>query len=172
MKKEELQLKNILSFLDKHLERICMGILFVVMFIVVFLGIVTRLMNKPISWTEEASRLAFVWMIFFGLSFGTKYDKHIRVTILPDKFGPKFASAVTIFWDIVTILVFIWIGYYGFKYVAYSSTAKTFALQLNKGLVASVIPMSAVLNIIRCIQKMVLEHIPDFRAGGKKVEEG
>ena len=60
MKKEELQLKNILSFLDKHLERICMGILFVVMFIVVFLGIVTRLMNKPISWTEEADRKSVV----------------------------------------------------------------------------------------------------------------
>lgn len=148
-----------------------MGILFVIMFIVVLLGIITRLLGSPISWTEEASRLAFVWMIFFGLSFGTKYDKHIRVTILPDKFGPKFAAAVTIFWDIVTIAVFIWIGFFGFKYVAYSSTAKTFALQLNKGLVAFVIPFSACLNVIRCLQKMFLEHIPDFQAGGKKVEE-
>lgn len=162
---------KVLKFLDAHFERICMGILFVIMFIVVFLGIVTRLIGSPISWTEEASRLAFVWMIFFGLSFGTKYDKHIRVTILPDKFGPKFAAAVTIFWDIVTIAVFIWIGFYGFRYVAYSSAAKTFALQLNKGLVAFVIPLSACLNIVRCVQKIVLEHIPDYQAGGTKEED-
>lgn len=164
-------MKKTLTFLDRHFERIMMGILFVVMFVVVLLGIITRLLGNPISWTEEASRLAFVWMIFFGLSFGTKYDKHIRVTILPDKFGPKFAAAVTIFWDIVTIAVFVWIGIYGFKYVGYSSTAKTFALQLNKGLVAFVIPFSACLNVIRSLQKMFLEHIPDFKAGGKKVEE-
>lgn len=162
---------KVLSFLDKHFERICMGILLVVMFFVVLTGVVTRLIGSPVSWTEEASRLCFVWMVFFGLSFGTKYDKHIRVTILPDKFGPKFAAAVTIFWDIVTIAVFIWIGFYGFQYVGYSSTAKTFALQLNKGVVAFIIPLSACLNVIRCVQKMVTEHIPDFQAGGRKSEE-
>ena len=164
-------MKKVLKALDAHFERVCMGILCVIMFVVVLLGIITRIMGSPISWTEEASRLAFVWMIFFGLSFGTKYDKHIRVTILPDHFGPKFAAAVTIFWDIVTILVFIWIGYQGFKYVAYSSSAKTFALQLNKGLVASVIPLSACLNVLRSFQKMIYEHIPEFKAGGKKKEE-
>lgn len=159
-----------LKWLDAHFERVCMGILFVVMFVVVLTGIITRIAGSPISWTEEAARLSFVWMIFFGLSFGTKYDKHIRVTILPDKFGPKFAAAVTIFWDLVTIAVFIWIAFYGFEYVGYSSSAKTYALQLNKGLVAFVIPFSACLNVLRCIQKMVTEHIPEFKAGGKKVE--
>lgn len=163
-------MKHFLKQLDAHFERVCMGILFVVMFIVVFAGIVTRLIGSPISWTEEAARLSFVWMIFFGLSFGTKYDKHIRVTILPDKFGPKFAAAVTIFWDIVTIAVFIWIAFYGAKYVGYSSGAKTYALQLNKGLVAFVIPFSACLNVFRSLQKMITEHIPEYRAGGKKQE--
>ena len=65
-------------------------------------------------------------------------------------------------------IVFIWIGYYGFRYVAYSSAAKTFALQLNKGLVASIIPISACLNILRCIQKLVREHIPALKNAGKK----
>lgn len=165
-------MKRILELLDAHFERVCMGILFVVMFVVVLLGITTRLIGSPISWTEEASRLAFVWMIFFGMSFGTKYDKHIRVTIFVDKFGPKFAAAVTIFWDIVTILVFIWIGFNGFKYVMYSSSAATFALQLNKGLVASVIPISACLNVLRSIQKMVKQHIPEFIAVEKQVKGG
>ena len=163
-------MKNFLKALDAHFERVCMGILFVVMFVVVLSGIITRLLGSPISWTEEAARLSFVWMIFFGLSFGTKYDKHIRVTILPDKFGPKFASAVTIFWDIITICVFIWIAFYGFEYVGYSSNAKTYALQLNKGLVAFIIPFSACLNVLRCLQKMFLEHIPEFKAGGKELE--
>ena len=149
-------------------EFIGMCIMFVIMFIVVLMGIITRTIGRPLSWTEEASRLAFVWMIFLGLSYGTAQDKHIRVTIIPDKMGPKIAAIFTIFWDIVTVCVFIWIAINGFKYVAYSSAAKTFALQLNKGLVASIIPISACLNIIRCIQKMIREHLPILKAAGSK----
>ena len=159
---------KVLKWLDKYLEYIGMSIMFVIMFIVVLLGIITRLIGSPISWTEEASRLAFVWMIFMGLSYGTAHDKHIRVTIIPDKMGPKVAACFTIFWDIVTIVVFCWIGFYGFKYVAYSSTAKTYALQLNKGVVASISPISACLNILRCIQKMIYEHIPKLKNVGVK----
>ncbi len=159
---------KILKFLDEKIEYIGMSIMFVIMFIVVLLGIITRLIGHPISWTEEASRLAFVWMIFMGLSYGTAHDKHIRVTIIPDKMGPKVSAAFTIFWDLVTVVVFIWIGINGFKYVAYSSSARTFALQLNKGIVAAIIPISACLNILRCVQKMVKEHIPAFRNAGAK----
>lgn len=158
---------KLLKWLDKNLEYVGMCITFVIMFVVVLMGIITRTFGSPLSWTEEASRLAFVWMIFLGLSYGTAHDKHIRVTIIPDKMGPKVSAAITIFWDIVTVVVFIWIGYNGFRYVAYSSAAKTFALQLNKGLVASIIPISACLNIIRCIQKLIKEHIPAFRNAGK-----
>ena len=82
--------------------------------------------------------------------------------------GPKVAAAFTIFWDIVTVVVFCWIGINGFRYVAYSSAAKTFALQLNKGVVASIIPISACLNILRTIQKMLREHLPKFRNAGEK----
>ncbi|MEA4932640.1 MAG: TRAP transporter small permease [Lawsonibacter sp.] len=159
-------MKKVLKAFDAHFERVCMGILFVMMFIVVLLGILTRTMGSPLSWTEEASRLTFVWMIFFGLSFGTKYDKHIRVTILVDKFGPKFSAGVTLFWDMIAIVVFILIGFYGFQYVGYSASSLTYALQLNKGLVAFVIPLSACLNVFRTIQKMVKEHIPNFTSIG------
>ena len=159
---------KVLKFLDEKFEYIGMCITFVIMFVVVLSGIITRLIGHPLSWTEEASRLAFVWMIFLGLSYGTAHDKHIRVTIIPDKMGPKVAAAFTIFWDIVTIVVFCWIGFYGFKYVGYSSAAKTYALQLNKGVVASITPISACLNIIRCVQKMVKEHIPTFKNAGVK----
>ncbi len=159
---------KVLKFLNEKLEYIGMCITFVIMFFVVLAGIITRLIGTPLSWTEEASRLAFVWMIFLGLSYGTAHDKHIRVTIIPDKMGPKVAACFTIFWDIVTIIVFLWIGYFGFKYVAYSSAAKTFALQLNKGLVASIIPVSACLNILRCVQKIIYEHIPALKNAGKE----
>lgn len=164
-------MKKFLKALDANLERICMIILFVLMFCVVLSGIVSRLIGNPFTWTEEASRLCFVWMIFFGMSYGTMYDKHIRVTLFVDKFGPRFAAGVTIFWDIITALVFIWIAIYGYKYVGYSSTARTFAMNINKGLVAVVIPFSAFLNVVRTFQKMIKEHIPTFKATEKELHQ-
>ena len=56
--------------------------------------------------------------------------------------------------------------------MAYSSASTTFALQINKGIVAFVIPLSACLNVVRCLQKMLTEHIPEFKAGGKRAVEG
>ena len=47
-------MKKAIKFLDMHFERVCMGILLVIMFVVVLLGIITRLAGSPISWTEEA----------------------------------------------------------------------------------------------------------------------
>ena len=159
---------KVFQWLDKHLEHVGMCITFVLMFCVVLLGIISRAIGKPISWTEEASRLAFVWMIFLGLSYGTTYDKHIRITILTDKMGPKVSAGFTIFWDIMTIIVFIWIGIFGWKYVLYSAHSRTFALQLNKGVVASIVPISAMLNIFRNVQKMLKVHIPEFCSIGKE----
>lgn len=162
-------MKKFLSSLNENFERVCMIVLFIVMFFVVLAGVASRLAGTPFSWTEEASRLTFVWMIFFGLSYGTMYDKHIRVTILIDKFGPRFAAGVTIFWDIVTAVVFLWIAVYGYKYVGYSSSSKTFAMEINKGLVAFIIPFSACLNVLRTIQKLVKEHIPALKATAKPI---
>lgn len=159
-----------LRWLNRNIEYVGMCITFCIMFTVVLLGIITRAAGHPISWTEEASRLSFVWMIFLGLSYGTTHDKHIRVTIIPDKMGPRVAAAFTIFWDIITIIVFAWISFYGCRYVIYSSTAKTFALQLNKGLVATIIPASAALNIFRNLQKMFAEHIPAYKEAAKEAK--
>ncbi|QAT50728.1 TRAP transporter small permease [Caproiciproducens sp. NJN-50] len=157
-------MKKIFKSLNANFERVCMIVLFIAMFCVVLAGISSRLAGSPFGWTEEASRLTFVWMIFFGLSYGTMYDKHIRVTVLVDKFGPTFSAGVTIFWDIVTALVFIWIAVYGCKYVGYSANARTFAMDLNKGTIAFIIPFSACLNVFRTFQKLILEHIPTLKA--------
>jgi TRAP-type C4-dicarboxylate transport system permease small subunit len=141
-----------------------MMVLFVALFIIVMAGIISRVVfNSPFTWTEEAARLVFIWLVFMGISYGTKYDKHINVTIMLDKMPKKVAAVFTIFWDLVALVVFVWVAFNGVKYISYMGTSVTSVLRINQGLTTSIVAISAILNVIRIIEKMVTEHIPHFK---------
>lgn len=147
-----------------NFERWIMMALFVALFFIVMAGIISRVVfNSPFTWTEEAARLVFIWLIFMGISYGTKYDKHINVTIFLDKMPKKVSALFTIFWDIVALAIFVWIGFYGVQYIIYMSNSVTSVLRINQGITTSIVAISAILNVIRIIEKMITEHIPQFK---------
>ena len=150
--------------INDNFERWCMMALFIILFIIVMAGIISRVVfNSPFTWTEEAARLSFIWLIFMGISFGTKYNKHINVTILMDKMPDKVAAGLYIFWDIVALVVYIWITYYGFKYVAYMNGSVTSVLRINQAITTSIVAVSGVLNCYRIIERVIKVHMNWFR---------
>lgn len=157
-------MKEKLKYINDNFERWCMMLLFIILFIIVMAGIISRVIfNSPFTWTEEAARLSFIWMIFMGISFGTKYDKHINVTIVLDKMPRKVAAAFDIFWDIVAFIVFVYVSIYGVKYIFYMSGSVTSVLRINQGLTTSIVGISAILNCYRILEKMITRHIPAFK---------
>ncbi len=156
-------MKKTLKLINDNLERWIMMVLFVALFIIVMIGVVSRVVKNPFTWTEEAARLCFIWLIFMGLSYGTKYDKHINVTILTDKLPKTVSAAVPIFWDVVSLVLFVWVAFYGVKYILYMAGSVTPVLQINQGLTTSVVGLSAILNCIRIVEKLVTVHLPAFK---------
>ena len=157
-------MKDILRKINDNFERWCMMLLFVLLFLIVMAGIISRtIFNSPFTWTEEAARLAFIWMIFMGISYGTKHDKHINVTILLDKMPRKVACGFTIFWDVVALVLYVWVSFFGVKYIGYMAGSKTSVLRIDQGLTTSIVAFSGILNCYRIIEKMVKEHIPSFK---------
>lgn len=157
-------MKDILRKINDNFERWCMMLLFVLLFLIVMAGIISRtIFNSPFTWTEEAARLAFIWMIFMGISYGTKYDKHINVTILLDKMPRKVACGITIFWDVVALVLYVWVSFFGVKYIGYMAGSKTSVLRIDQGLTTSIVAFSGILNCYRIIEKMVKVHIPSFK---------
>ena len=49
--------------------------------IVVVVQIVSRLIGQPVSWSEEATRFLFVWMVFLGLAAGFRTVESARVVV-------------------------------------------------------------------------------------------
>lgn len=113
-------------------------------------------LNKPLFFTEEISRTAFLWMVFLGLSYATLYDKHIRITFLMMLMPVKVQKAVEIFLHLLAIAIFCWVFKTSLDYLAFSSRMITPALRISKAVYASILPLAAALTIIRSVQKIVL----------------
>lgn len=65
------------------------GALVVVLLCTVTAGIVSRALNHPLSWTDEASGFLMVWLACCGWMIATRRGAHIRIRffqdLLPDR---------------------------------------------------------------------------------------
>lgn len=143
------------KYIWNNLERYGMMFFFIIFFLNVFIQIVSRVVFKaPFRFTEELSRYCFVWMVFLGMAFATKYDKHVRVDVFVNLFPKTVQVIADIIIDLITLAVFVWVVYFGILYVGYSSITKIYTMPVNKGVVVAIIPITGVLVIIRCIEKI------------------
>jgi len=95
----------LLKFLDNFESYVCQILL---SFFVIILGLQIGLrmaFNYVIPWSEEISRFAFVWFVFFGAAYAARLAAHNRVMI-QFKLFPKVVQDTAI---IITDL--IWIGF-------------------------------------------------------------
>ena len=95
------------SYLEVHM----MVVLMVVFMVNIFCQIFFRVLFKtPVFFAEELSRYAFLWMVFLGLSYATLHDKHIRVTLLVEKFPFTLQRITEILIHLLAIACFSHLG--------------------------------------------------------------
>jgi TRAP-type transport system small permease protein len=76
-------LTSLLSGLDRLLK-IAAGAVVVVLLGTVTAGIVSRALNHPLSWTDEASGFLMVWLACLGWMLATRQGAHIRIRVFQD----------------------------------------------------------------------------------------
>ena len=149
---------KVLHFLDENLEKCLCVALITFMSVVIVVQVFCRYcLGNSLSWSEEVARYAYIWLIYIGISYGVKMDKHICVdavyALMPKKMQPVYAL-----FGILGFLVFaLFAVYYGAQVI--SSIAATG--QISTG---AHIPMQYVyaapavgmtLTAIRLIQQIV-----------------
>lgn len=153
--------KIILNILDNFESYVCQVLLsfFVV---VLFLQIALRVcFNHVIPWSEEISRFAFVWFVFFGAAYAARLAAHNRVMI-QFKLLPKIVE------DVFMILTdLIWIA---FNIVMIKKSVEIIrelteftymspALEWSMAYVYWIFPISFGLMTIRIIQVDVMKYV-------------
>ena len=67
-------------------EEYLIGIFLVAISAVAILQVIMRhIFHNSLSWSEEAMRFMFIWLVMLGFSDGVKKNTHIKVTIIYDR---------------------------------------------------------------------------------------
>ena len=90
-------------------------IFILIMFVSVCLQVFFRyVLEKPLSWSEELARFAFVWLSFIGAAMSLGKRLHFGIDYLVKKFPSRFAAALeagTSCLVLVFVLVLVVQGY-------------------------------------------------------------
>lgn len=85
----------------------------VIMTLTILLQIFSRaFMNVPFSWTEELSRITFMWFCFLGSSIAMKKKAHLGIDYFVNKFSPKTKF-------VNELIIYVLVGSFGFVLLKY-----------------------------------------------------
>ncbi|MBY7897960.1 TRAP transporter small permease [Vibrio fluvialis] len=144
-------LKKAFNLLDKYFEPSIIVTFTLGLFAFIFLEIVLRPFNISIGWSGEAARFLFVWVIYLGISYAIRDERHISVLALVRLLPVKAQQ----FLNLASTLVFI--SYQGIVlYYAIKITEKSYrlgqlapAMEIPLAFLYSCLVVSAALSIIR-----------------------
>lgn len=99
-------------------------------------------LNHSLFWSEELARYLLVWVTFLGASAAYYRHAHPGVDVLYRRLPPLWRKGCRILIHMVSIVLFLVMIVYGFRFSWFVRLQTTPALQLPKWLVLSVIPFS------------------------------
>ena len=98
------------------IEEICSIVLFLMILMILFWQIFSRkVLNAPASWSEELSRLLFVYMGILGCHLAQHYETHIRIDFILSHFPKLVQTLLDIVFKLLMSVVFILIAYNGIR---------------------------------------------------------
>lgn len=99
-----------------NIERVISSVLLVGVFALVLTQVFTRyVLGSPLTWTEEASRLALVWLAFLAAAFVSSRRAHITVDLIATVLPRAAARAIGMFAQVLVILAAAFLTYAGFS---------------------------------------------------------
>jgi TRAP-type C4-dicarboxylate transport system permease small subunit len=103
---------------------------FCLMSLAVALQLISRVIGKPLFFTEEIARYSYIWIVFLCMSLGEKRRDHYTVSVFTMFLkgrGEKILESIT---DIFCSLVFLYLFYWSLKYWPFSHVIKSPAFEI------------------------------------------
>ena len=165
---ERRKIVKIIHGIDAVLDRVekwCVVFLLLALTFIIFIQVILRAVGVPLSWSDEASRLCFIWCIYIGAIHASRYGKHLKIDIVASLVkNETFSSILTLIENLAVIaflVLFIPVGF-GLvqKFMASGQRSPVIHYNVAVGYAAPAIfflfgTIRHVENIFREIQKMV-----------------
>ena len=117
-----------------------------------------NLLGGSIAWIEEISRYIFTWMMFMGIAIGVHYKKHLGVEFVVGLYPDKVKKAAYFISDLLTLILFIVLAVYGFRYAGKSMKMFSPIMGIPYGIVYLCVPIGSVFSIFYCFARIVEDY--------------
>lgn len=149
-------LGGVCEILDR-LSRIVLGTLIGLIVLVTCAAVWWRyILNDPLSWTEQISRILFVWVTFLGAASLYRGVQHIAIDMLYLAL-PSGPLRQGVYWlnQILILLLAVLLFWFGGK-LSLDTLSQTFgALEITPATFYSAAPVSAALIILYWFEKLL-----------------
>jgi len=124
-------------------------LLMIAMVLIIFANVVLRyVFNSGIIWSEEVALLLAVWFIFIAMGLGVKQGLHINITLIPEKYVPRWAiKAADRLSNLIVLAIGIVMLVAGWKLTGITMKSIMPATQWPAGLLYAILPVGAILLI-------------------------
>ena len=107
-----------LKWLDENFEQTISILLMSLMTIILFIQVIMRrVFSNSLTWSEELARYLFIWLVYFGISYGAKIRKHIKIEAFLGVFPPKVRPYIEILGDILFFAFAVFVVYTSYQWV-------------------------------------------------------
>lgn len=151
-------IKQTLQWLDANLEAIIVVFLLLGMSFLVGIQVIMRyVFQNSLSWSEELARYMFIWMVYVGISYGVKRNRHISIDVVHNLLPPKAAALLSMVADLIFLGFAALVVMNGSNIVArvLLSTQNSPALEIPMWMVYSAVPMGFGIVCLRLVQSFV-----------------
>ncbi|WP_449354496.1 TRAP transporter small permease [Virgibacillus natechei] len=128
-------------------------IILVFMVLVILYQVFSRqILGTAPAWTEELSRLLFVWVSFFGIAYGFKEKLHIGVGLVVNMFPEKVQDIFDYLAKVLVIGFGVILMYYGWQFTVLTSSSTMPAIGWPSSVLYACMPITGVFVTLNGIE--------------------
>lgn len=161
-----------LEKLSDFLDRICATVIvFMIgaMVIITTAQIICRTWFTSLTWSDEVTRYLLIWSTFLGATCVYRHSGNISITFIQESFPPKVTKILKILVQLVCLLLFAVLCWYGFQYTGkLKKTATSFPLEMKY--IFLCVPISMAICMVHALTLLLEEVIGKPEEG--KEEKG
>ncbi len=131
----------------------------------VFLQVLIRFVFKyPLPWTEEVSRIAFVYSIFIGATIAVRERAHLNVDFVLVVLPARVARAIKLIGTLLVGVFLVYMTWQGVVFVRATGVQVTPVMQVPFRYLYLIIPSSGALMLLY----LILGAVDDLRSGADR----
>jgi TRAP-type C4-dicarboxylate transport system permease small subunit len=160
-----------LKWLDKYFEKSVTSALLSLMTLILFFQVIMRrVVGYSLTWSEELARYLFIWLVYFGISYGCQSMKHIKLDAFLGLFFPrKLRPYVVVAGDVIFLFFALFVIVTSFqllgKQIRLGQTSP--ALHIHMGFVYAAPFVGFILTSVRQVQAIMYHFGQAKNRGGK-----